>query len=134
MRIRALIIGLLLAAAAVLYAAHPETTITVAVKNDHHDPVDNAAVILDFLGSRQYHKLGKRKLVHWEMRTNQQGIAKFPPIPQGTIQVQAVAKNYQTFGKSYEIDTDEKTIDVTLNPPQRQYSVHPPLKPANPPH
>lgn len=133
MRIRALIIGLLLAAAAVLYAAHPETTITVSVKNDHNDPVDNAAVILDFLGSRQYRKLGRRKPVHWEMRTNQQGIAKFPPIPRGTIQVQAVAKNYQTFGKSFEIDTDEKTIDVTLNPPQPQYSTHPPLKQSNPP-
>lgn len=132
MKLRVLIVGLLLAMAMDLMAAHPETMITVSVKNDHDKPVDNAAVILDFLGSRQYHKLGRRKPVHWEMHTNQQGIAKFPPVPRGTIQVQVVAKNYQTFGKAYDIDADEKTVDIELNPPQSQYSAHPPLKPANP--
>lgn len=131
MKFRVLIIGLLLATAMELLAAHPETNITVSVKNDHDKPVDNAAVILDFLGSHQYQKLGKRKPVHWEMRTNQHGLAKFPPVPRGTIQIQVVANNYQTTGKQYEIDSDEKTVEVTLNPPQPQYSTHPPLKPAH---
>ncbi len=134
MKLRVLIVGLLLATAIELMAAaHPQTIITVSVKNDRDKPVDNASVIVDFLGSRQYQKLGKRKLVHWEMHTNQQGMAKFPPVPRGTIQVQVVASNYQTSGKSYEIDSEEKTVDVTLNPPQRQYSAHPPLKPAKAP-
>jgi len=114
-------------------AAHPDTIITVAVKNHEDRPVDNAAVILDFLGSRQYHKLGKRKPVHWEMHTNQEGLAKFPPVPRGTIQVQVVANHYQTFGKSFDVDSEEKTVDVTLNPPQAQYSAHPPLKPTDAP-
>lgn len=133
MRFRLLIAGLLLAVPMELMAAHPETNITVSVKNDHQKPVDNAAVILDFLGSRQYQKLGRRKPVHWEMHTNQQGIAKFPPVPRGTIQIQVVAKDYQTFGKSYDVDSEERKVEVALNPPQRQYSAHPPLKPAHPP-
>jgi len=134
MKFRVSVIGLLLAMAMQLMAAaHPDTIITVAVKNHEDRPVDNAAVILDFLGSRQYHKLGKRKPVHWEMHTNQEGLAKFPPVPRGTIQVQVVANHYQTFGKSFDVDSEEKTVDVTLNPPQAQYSAHPPLKPADAP-
>ena len=133
MKLRVLVVGLLLATAIELMAApHPQTTITVSVKNDGDKPVDNASVILDFVGSRQYQKLGKRKPVHWEMHTNQQGLAKFPPVPRGTIQIHVVAKDYQTFGKAYDIDSDEKTVDIALNRPQPQYSAHPPLKPANP--
>ena len=106
-------------------AAVPETTVIVKVKNTYDKPVNNAEVILDFLGSHQIHKLGKRRQVHWEVHSNQEGIAKFPPVPQGTIQVQVVAKNNQTFGKKFDIDTDEKTIDVKLNPPQEQYTANP---------
>jgi Tfp pilus assembly protein PilX len=119
-----------LVATPVAFAAPPSTTITVAVKNQHDKPVDNATVIIDFLGSHQVTKLGKRRLTHWEMKTNQQGLARFPPVPQGTIQLQVVAKQYQTSGNKYDVDTEAKNIDVQLSPPQDQYSAHPPLKPA----
>ena len=49
---------------------------------------------------------------------------KIPSVPQGKIQVQVIAKDYQTFGQNFDIDEDEKTIDVKLNPPQPQYSAH----------
>ena len=58
------------------------------------------------------------------MRTNQEGLAKIPPIPQGTILVQIIAKNYQTFGQNFEVDEEQKTLEITLNPPQPQYSVY----------
>lgn len=111
----------------------PETNVIVKVKNTHDKPVDNAEVILDFLGSHEIQKLGKRRRVHWEVHSNQEGIARFPPVPQGTLQIQVVAKGYQTFGDKYEVETDSRGIDVTLNPPQSQYSAHPPLKPADAP-
>jgi hypothetical protein len=117
----------------VAMASSPETTITVTVKNQFDKPVDNAAVILDFLGSHQVMKLGKRKPIHWEVHTNLHGIAHFPPVPQGTVQVQVVTTKYQTFGEKFDLDTTEKKIDVKLNPPQKQYSAHPPLKPADEP-
>src|SRR5690348_1621313 len=94
MRYKALIIALF--AALILIAATPQTKISVVVKDKYDKPIDNAAVILDFLGSRQIAKLGKRKLTHWEVHTNQQGLAHFPPVPQGTIQVQVIAKDHQT--------------------------------------
>ena len=58
------------------------------------------------------------------MQTTQEGTAKIPPIPQGKIQIQVIAKNYQTFGEIFDISEPEKTVEVKLNPPQSQYSVH----------
>jgi uncharacterized GH25 family protein len=68
-----------LAAATLLVADAQKSTIKVEVKNEFDKPVENASVILDFLGSHQLAKLGKRKSTHWEVHTNQQGIATFPP-------------------------------------------------------
>jgi hypothetical protein len=133
MKVRAVRILLSLALASGLIASSPQTTITVSVKNQYDKPVENAAVILDFLGSHQITKLGKRKPIHWEVHTNLEGIAHFPPVPQGTVQLQVVTKQYQTYGNKLDVDTDDKTIDIKLNPPQKQYSAHPPLKPPEAP-
>src|SRR5579875_2160713 len=116
---RRLLLPLLLAACLPILASAPETTITVSVKNQFDKPVENAAVILDFLGSHQVVKLGKRKPVHWEVHTNLEGIAHFPPVPKGTVQLQVIKNDYQTFGNKFDVDTDQKNIDITLNPPQK---------------
>lgn len=128
-RISVLALGCLCTA---LAATAPETVITVVVKNPYDKPVDNAAVVMDFLGSHQIAKLGRRKRTHWEVHTNEQGIAKFPAVPQGTLRVQVIATNYQTYGDKIDVDQEEKRVEVKLNPPQPQYSAHPPLKPAEP--
>src|SRR5947209_20362100 len=114
------------------FAASPETTISVAVTGPTDKPVSNAEVILDFLGSHQITKLGKRKITHWEVHTDEKGLAKFPPIPQGTVQLQVVAKNYQTFGDKFDVDTEQRLFAVKLKKPQSQYSAHDPLKPGDP--
>lgn len=114
-----------IASLALIAAGSGRTSIIVNVTDQYDKPLDNATVILDFLGSRQIHKLGHRRQTHWEVHTNQKGLAHFPPVPQGTIQLQVVAKNHQTFGRKFDIDTDEKAIDVKLNPPQEQYTANP---------
>jgi len=133
MQFRIALVTALLALAVPLVGSSPETTIKVIVKNQYDKPVENAAVILDFLGSHQIIKLGKRKPIHWEVKTNQEGIAHFPPVPEGTVQLQVINSRYQTYGKKLEVAGGEKTVDITLNPPQKQYSAHPPLKPADAP-
>jgi uncharacterized GH25 family protein len=112
--------------AAALAAKTEKTALKVVVKNQYGKPVDNAAVILDFLGSRKVMKLGMRHKMHWEVRTNLQGIATFPPVPEGTVQLQVITKKYQTYGDKIELEGAEKTVDITLNPPQKQYSAHEP--------
>ncbi len=133
MRFRVVVLIVLAIAGSVLLASAPKSTITISVTNQYDKPVDNADVILDFLGSRDLAKLGFRKAVHWELHTNQQGIAHFPPVPYGTVQVQVITKRYQTFGNKFDVNEEQKKIDVKLNPPQKQYSAHPPLKPADQP-
>jgi hypothetical protein len=68
-------------------------------------------------------------MTNYEMRTNSEGWVKIPPIPQGDILVQVIARNYQTFGETFEVTEEERTIQVKLNPPQKQFSVHGDLPP-----
>jgi uncharacterized GH25 family protein len=108
-----------------LLAAAPMTTLTIQVKSTSGKPVENASVIVKFVKGHSVVKLGKSIRKEWELRTNQEGSVKIPPIPQGQILIQIIAKDYQTFGKVFDIDEENKTVDIALNPPQPQYSAHP---------
>ena len=99
-------------------------TLTISVKSPTGKPVESASVIVKFLKGRSAAKLGKKIRKEWELRTNQEGMVKIPPIPQGTILVQIIAKGYQTFGQNFDVDEEQKTLGIKLNPPQPQYSVH----------
>lgn len=102
-----------------------KTRLTIAVKNELGKPIDRASVIVTFKQGRSLTRLGVVKNQYkWELRTSQEGTAKIPAIPQGKILVQVVATNYQTFGDLFEVDEDEKTIDITLKRPQAPYSAH----------
>jgi hypothetical protein len=100
------------------------TTLTISVKSTGGKPVENASVIVKFVKGHSVSKLGKKIRKEWELRSNQEGLVKIPPIPQGTILVQIIAKGYQTFGQNFDVDEEQKTLDIVLNPPQAQYSAH----------
>ncbi|MBK9171249.1 MAG: carboxypeptidase regulatory-like domain-containing protein [Bryobacterales bacterium] len=123
MRLRFLLLAAL-AGLLPLWGQTPMTSLRVEVKTQAGRPVDRASVIVRFVEGRSVAKLGKKIRTTWEMRTNQEGVAKIPPIPQGKIMVQVIAKNYQTFGELIEVDEEESTVEVVLNPPQAQYSSH----------
>ena len=115
---------LFLLAACLPVKAQATATVKGVVKNASGKPVEGASVIVKFVKGRDATKFGKKIRKEWELRTNQDGLAKIPPIPQGTILVQIIAKEYQTFGQNFDVDEEEKTIDIKLNPPQPQYSAH----------
>lgn len=102
----------------------PMTSLTVEVRNIHDRPIERASVVVKFIKGRSAFKFGKKQITTWQLKTNQDGIAKLPSIPQGDIRVQVIAKGYQTFGETYEIEEAERTVLVRLNPPQPQYSSH----------
>ena len=115
----------LFAAALPVLADPPMTKIRVDVRKAVNDkPVDRASVVVRFVEGRSVVKLGKKIMTSYQMRTNQDGVATMPPIPQGKIQIQVIAKGMQTFGQIIEIGEEEKTVEVKLNDPQPQYSVH----------
>ena len=101
------------------------TKLEILVLSPTGRPVDNASVIVKFVKGHSVAKLGKSIRKEWELRTNQEGRVKIPPIPQGQILIQIIAKDYQTFGQTFDIDEENKTVDIELNPPQPQYSAHP---------
>jgi len=104
------------------FAGPPMTTLTIEVTSKEGRPVDRASVIVRFVKGHSVFKLGKSIKTEWEMKTNEEGRVKIPPIPQGTILIQVIARNYQTFGNNFDVDDPEKTIEIKLNPPQSQYS------------
>ena len=121
--------GILLAAVLLLCgmgarADAPVTKLSIEVTSLSGKPVDRAGVIVRFLGGRSVVKLGRKVRTTYEMRTNQEGVVKVPSIPQGKILIQVIAKGYQTFGHTYDVAEEEKTIEIQLNPPQAQYSSH----------
>jgi Carboxypeptidase regulatory-like domain len=122
---RLLPIALLLGGAFAVPAAET-TKLTIQVKNDSDKPVDRASVIVKFVEGRSYIKLGKKIRNTYELRTNQDGEASIPSIPQGKILIQIIAKGYQTFGQTFDVNEEEKTVEIKLNPPQKQYSAHEP--------
>ena len=93
------------------------TKITVEVRNQNNEPVDRAAVIVKPMK-------GKKVKRSYELRTSQQGTAPLPPMSPGTFLIQVIAKGYQTHGETYTITEPEKTVEIKLNPPQDQFSVH----------
>jgi hypothetical protein len=99
------------------------TKLKIVITNDSGKPVDRASVIVKF-GGRSIVKLGRNVRTAWEMRSTQEGVADIPEMPKGKILIQVIAKGYQTFGQTFEVTEDERTVEITLHPPQRQYSSH----------
>ena len=105
--------------------ADDETRIQIHVTNERGKPVERASVIVKFVSGRPLKSLGLKKArLSWELKSSQEGMAKIPSIPKGKILIQIIAKNYQTYGETYDIDEDERTVDIVLKDPQSQYSVH----------
>ena len=121
---RLTILTILLAITSPLLADPPMTKLRIEVRNPGDKPVDRAGVIVRFVEGRSIAKFGKKIRTHWELRTNQEGVVTIPPIPQGKILIQVIAKGYQTFGEYIEVNEEEKTVPVNLKSPQPQYSAH----------
>jgi 5-hydroxyisourate hydrolase-like protein (transthyretin family) len=107
-----------------LFADAPMSKVTIHVTSaDSGKPIERAAVVVRFVKGRAPTKLYKKMLTTWETQTNQEGNVVLPSIPQGSVRVQVIAKNFQTFGDLMDVNQEEQTLEIKLNPPQRQYSI-----------
>jgi 5-hydroxyisourate hydrolase-like protein (transthyretin family) len=100
------------------------TKLNVHVTTPGGKPIEHADVVVKFVSGHSAILLGKAIRTSWEMRTNQEGVAKVPEVPQGKILIQVIASGYQTFGQTYDVNQLEKTIEIKVNSPQEQYSAH----------
>jgi hypothetical protein len=97
----------------------PTTKLHLRVLTDAGKPVGNASVYVRFYtdGGFMHHD----RLAELDLKTNQDGTVKVPPVPQGKILIQVIATGWHTFGKWYDIDQDEESIEIKLEPPPHWY-------------
>ena len=119
-----LVLGLALAFPTLAEDDADLTTITVEVTNQKDKPIPRASVVVRFIEGRSIVKFGKKIATSYQLRTSNEGKVTVPPIPQGKILIQVIAKGYQTYGDYHEIYETTRTVPIKLSPPQKQYSAH----------
>src|ERR1035437_1449086 len=114
--VRLLLLAALLFAAVALWAG-PMTKLKIVVTNQAGKAIDRAEVIVRWNANAKHPRasFGRNVRTQFEMRSNQEGEALMPTVPQGNILIQINAKGYQTFGKVFDVDQEEKTIEIKLN-------------------
>jgi hypothetical protein len=91
----------------------------IRITNSEDKPVGNASVYVRFNQPGGF--LHKDKLAELSFKTNEDGSVKVPAVPQGKILIQVIAKGLHTFGKWYDIEKDQDTIEIKLEPAPRWY-------------
>jgi len=100
------------------------TKLEIHITNQAGHPIDNASVVVKFVEGRSKVKFGAKIRKEWDLKTSQEGVVKVPTIPKGVILIQVRADNYQTFGDKFDVQEDERLVEIKLKPPQAQYSAH----------
>jgi hypothetical protein len=95
------------------------TKIRIHVTDANDKPVSNASVYVRYYEAGGF--LRHEKLAELSFKTTQEGSVKIPPIPQGKILIQVIAKGWHTFGKWYDIDKEEESVSIKLEPPPHWY-------------
>jgi hypothetical protein len=95
------------------------TRLRIRVTNTQDKPVGNASVYVRFNESGGF--LHKDKLAELSFKTNEDGSVKVPAVPRGKILIQVIAKGLHTYGKWYDIETDQDTIEIKLEAAPRWY-------------
>jgi hypothetical protein len=85
---------------------------------DDDKPIPDASVYLRF---QLDPKSKKSKPVEVNLKTNQEGVALSPDIPQGVILIQVVAPGWKTFGEKHDIEQAEMTMPIHLSRPTTNY-------------
>ena len=95
------------------------TKMKIVVTGSTDKPVANASVYVRYYTGGGF--LHHDKLAEMDLKTNQDGSAKVPAIPQGKIMIQVVAPGWHTYGKWYDVDKSEEVISIKLEQPPHWY-------------
>ena len=99
---------------------NPTVRLRIQVKSDNDKPVANASVYVRY--NIPGNLLRKEKMAELDLKTNGDGTARVPAVPQGKILIQVIAPGWHTYGKWYDIvDKSEEFIEIKLEPPHRWY-------------
>ena len=115
-----LVIALLVYSPGDLRAKKEQTNLRVLVQDEEGNPVPRASVLVRVLKGKKLKKIGQTL----ELRTSQQGTAPLPPMNQGHVLIQVIAKGFQTRGDTVELNELDQAVTITLKLPAEQHSVH----------
>ena len=102
-----------------LAAAEAEVRVEVQVTAEATgQPVEGAAIYLKFKEERL---LRKDKKMEWRVKTNKEGKAVFPPIPEGVVLVQVIAKGWKTYGEYHTLEGPKQLLEIKLKPPKKWF-------------
>ena len=97
----------------------PMVRLRIVVTGNTDKPVSNASVYVRYtVPAGLFHK---EKLAELDLKTNGDGTVKVPEVPQGKILIQIIAPGWHTYGKWYDIEQDEDTVEIKLDRPHRWY-------------
>ncbi len=65
--------------------------------------------------------LRKHKKVELDLKTDNNGYASFPGLPQGKVLIQVVASGWTPFGEYYLVDQPKQTIQIKLLQPKTHW-------------
>ncbi len=99
----------------------------VVVRDTDGKPVKYAQVVLHPINRK-----GKSK-GEMDLKTDVDGRASADSLPYGKVELQVIAKGFQTFGEDYEIKQPALEITVKLKHPAGQYSIYENHDDKNPP-
>ncbi len=100
-------------------APPPMARIVVTLaRQDDGKPIENAAVV--------FHAMENGKNTgNMELKTDEDGKSVIDVMPIGdTVELQIIARGYQTYGADYKIDKPQMAIEIRLKRPGRQYSIY----------
>ena len=87
-------------------------------KEENGKPVRNAAVVLHAVDAKGKQGGGM------DLKTDENGEALYNAIPYGTMRVQVISPQLQTYGDDIVINQPQQEIVVKMKPPQKQYSIY----------
>lgn len=95
--------------------AQATVKLKIVVTGNNGKPVQNASVYVRYkLPDGLFHK---DKMAELDLKTASDGSVKVPAVPQGKVLIQVIAPGWHTYGKWYEFDKDEDSVEIKLDPP-----------------
>lgn len=81
-------------------------------------PIENATVYVKY---KQERFLRKDKERSWSAKTDSEGKAAFPPLPEGEVLVQVVVKGWKPYGRFHYLRAPKHVLEIKLKPPKKWY-------------
>jgi hypothetical protein len=82
------------------------------------EPIANAIIYIKFKEERTLWKDKKRE---YSVKTNPEGKAVVPIVPEGRVLVQVVVKRWKTYGEFHQLEGPKQVLKIELKRPKRWY-------------